>query len=110
MRDGTAAARLPGHVPTPVKKARSRQLHRIAAAMKQAHVARFVGQTRDVLFEGDGHTGYTDNYLRVRVDRSLPNCVAATRLVATDGDSLVGEVVEASPVERTSVRRLPVVA
>ncbi len=108
VREGTTAARMPGHLPTAVKKARSRELHAIAARMKRAHLERFVGDTRDVLFEGDGAGGYTDNYLRVTVDAALGHCIAATRIVgvSTDGDELVGQVDDAPA--HTPVRRLRV--
>ncbi|WP_428265816.1 tRNA (N(6)-L-threonylcarbamoyladenosine(37)-C(2))-methylthiotransferase MtaB [Haliangium sp.] len=53
-REGTTAARLDGQVPGPVKRERSRQMHALAADMKRAHLARFAGQTREVLWEGEG--------------------------------------------------------
>lgn len=72
-RPGTPAARMRGHVPADVKKARTARL--IAHADQQAarFAAQFVGQTRPVLWENvagatqDGfvNVGYTDNYLRV---------------------------------------------
>ena len=102
-REGTKAARLRDHVSPDIKKARSRELHAIAAQMKERHLNAFVGQTRDVLFEGqsdvDDHgyrtyTGYTDNYLRVRVrvpkEEQLTNVIASVRLDASTGESFTG--------------------
>jgi len=92
-REGTRAARMPGHLPTPVKKARSREMHVIADRMKAEHLERFVGQTRPVLWEGDA--GYSDNYLRVtteqRLSVALDNVIAPTQLarISDDGDSFV---------------------
>lgn len=67
-RAGTTAARMRGEVPGEVKRARSRALHRVAAAAKRAHMSQFLGSERHVLWETahDGKmTGYTDNYIRV---------------------------------------------
>ncbi|MBT8495722.1 MAG: tRNA (N(6)-L-threonylcarbamoyladenosine(37)-C(2))-methylthiotransferase MtaB [Deltaproteobacteria bacterium] len=109
-REGTTAARMPGHLPNDVKRARSHQMHELARAMRSEHLARFAGTTREVLWEGEGeltpsgtraHFGYTDNYLRVRTEipvelASIENRVTETRLeVPPEGDSrhLVGEIV-----------------
>ncbi len=92
-RQGTKAATLSGQLPGPLKRERSRQLHRVAAAMKQEHLARFVGDSRPVLWEGKGEaqthgqrrwSGYTDNYLRIETlapeDLDLENRVVETRV------------------------------
>jgi threonylcarbamoyladenosine tRNA methylthiotransferase MtaB len=115
-REGTRAARLPEQVPAPVKRARSRALHELAASMKQAHLARFVGQTRAVLWEGEGEpiapavpgapaggepawqrfTGYTDNYLRVEAavpaGVALENRITPARLCGVHGELLRTEI------------------
>ena len=107
-RQGTAAARLPGHVPGDVKRARSREMHTIAARMKAEHLARFLGDTRPVLWEGSGESqpdgsvrwsGYTDNYLRVETfvapGVDLENRIMAVRLAGVMGDPAdryIGEV------------------
>lgn len=73
-REGTKAARLPGRVPGPVIRERSRQMHRLAARMKQERMREFLGSERQVLWEGGSpdesgqvrYQGYTDNYLRVQ--------------------------------------------
>jgi threonylcarbamoyladenosine tRNA methylthiotransferase MtaB len=114
-REGTAAARMPGQVDSSVKRRRSRELHKIAAAQKAAHLRRFAGSSRAVLWEGSG--GYTDNYLRVEspAPASVDNVVAQTRLVAVaaDGTHLIAEPPRLDrPVSapRSPVRRLPVLA
>ncbi|WP_374685862.1 MiaB/RimO family radical SAM methylthiotransferase, partial [Promineifilum sp.] len=72
-RPGTAAARLPGQVPGPVKKERARQLIALGERLGAAFHARYDGATRPVLWEqavgaepeGLRWVGYTDNYIRV---------------------------------------------
>ncbi len=81
-RPGTAAARLPNHVPDDVKKARVTR--------------RFVGQTMPVLWEAisgataDGfiNSGYTGNYLRVRhiAPEVLTNRITDIQLIHYDMD------------------------
>lgn len=129
-RDATRAARLPGQLPGPVKRERSRQLHRSAIAMKRAHLTRFVGQTRPVLWEGRGEpdaegtrtwSGYTDNYLRVQAavpaGVDVENQILPTRLdqVEKTGSGLdvrlqgsmadIAAVRQAAPSSRSSSRR-----
>ncbi|HTM21439.1 MAG TPA: tRNA (N(6)-L-threonylcarbamoyladenosine(37)-C(2))-methylthiotransferase MtaB [Kofleriaceae bacterium] len=104
-RQGTRAARMPGAVTDEVKRARSRQVHELAARMKAAHLAGFVGATRRVLWEGAGEpqpdgslcwSGYTDNYLRVQTrvpaGSDLDNRIVPARLTGIDGDGLIGEL------------------
>ncbi len=104
-REGTPATRLPNHVPSAVKKARSRAMHALMRRLKAHHLARYVGDVRpvlweDVVAEGQGDTrtwsGLTDNYLRVyavvpaHID--LRNAITPTRLVrVVDGARLLGE-------------------
>jgi threonylcarbamoyladenosine tRNA methylthiotransferase MtaB len=119
-REGTRAARLPDPVPAPVQRARSRAMHELAASMKQAHLERFVGHSRAVLWEGEGEpiaageavaaaapasggapawqrfTGYTDNYLRVETavpaGVALENRVTPARLCGVHGELLRAEL------------------
>ena len=110
-RAGTAAARMPHQVPGDVKRARSHQLHAIAAQMKAQTLARYVGAVQPVLWEGPGQTlpsgelrwsGYTGNYLRVEVitpaDSDLENRIETVRLTSLAGDPpdrLTGEIAKA---------------
>ena len=102
-REGTKAAGLKGHVPPDIKKARSKEVHRLASAMKERHLLAFLGQIRPVLFEGRSnteqgdavvYTGYTDNYLRVSVrdtqGAELTNTIRPVRLNRIDGDRYEG--------------------
>jgi threonylcarbamoyladenosine tRNA methylthiotransferase MtaB len=124
-REGTAAARQTGQVATEVKRERAQVLHELAARMKSAHLERFVGQTREVLWEApvvaassltnaasrddrdvsgdDGiatWSGYTDNYLRVETTtdagRDLGNRIVSSRLNARKDDRLLARPVGAA--------------
>lgn len=80
-RHGTAAAKMENQIPSAIKRERSRQLHRVSSESRQRCLKRFLGQTRVVLWEGEGkdigsarkeYSGLTDNYLRsvIEVDQS----------------------------------------
>ena len=91
-RPGTAAARMPGQVPHPLRKARSQQLHALFAQAEAHYQAQFTGQQLEVLWESaqlDGHGGWqlsglTDNYLRVSAHsaENLWNQLSLVRLDA----------------------------
>ena len=102
-REGTAATRLPGHLPTAVKKARSRAMHQVMQESKMAHLDRLVGQVRSVLWEEAREedpaqgtrtwSGLTDNYIRVHArvpaDVDLHNAIVPTRLIAADEEGFM---------------------
>jgi threonylcarbamoyladenosine tRNA methylthiotransferase MtaB len=74
-RQGTAAARMRGHIKEEVKKARSQRLLDLNEAHSRLFRQRFLGQTVDVLIEQYKHgewEGLTDNYLRVEL-HDLPD-------------------------------------
>ncbi|MEM9488725.1 MAG: radical SAM protein, partial [Myxococcota bacterium] len=106
-RQGTKAAGLSGQVPGPRKRERSRELHHLAATMKRDHLHRFVGDTRAVLWEGQGEPtadgqrrwfGYTDNYLRV--ETSVPaGCDLENRITPARLDRLVTSANSAGPLD-----------
>ena len=72
-RQGTKAANLPGQLTGDIKKARSRQLHLLAAELKTESMKKLIGSTQNVLWENSKETadnqhhvfGYTPNYFRV---------------------------------------------
>ncbi|MBK1618167.1 tRNA (N(6)-L-threonylcarbamoyladenosine(37)-C(2))-methylthiotransferase MtaB [Lamprobacter modestohalophilus] len=75
-RQGTRAAEMSDQVPTPVKRARSRELHTLAQRLKRAWLQRQVGSVQEVLIEGfvsgqqddaSLQLGYTPGYLLARV-------------------------------------------
>jgi threonylcarbamoyladenosine tRNA methylthiotransferase MtaB len=93
-RPGTAAARMRGHLPESVRKARSAALIAYSEAQEQRHHLRFIGRTMEVLWENvagsteDGfiNVGYTRNYLRVMSvhPRPLTNLCTPARLTGYD--------------------------
>jgi threonylcarbamoyladenosine tRNA methylthiotransferase MtaB len=102
QRTGTAAARLPGQHTGEVKRARSQQLHTIAARLKQETLARHVDSVQPVLWEGPGQpqhsglvrwSGYTENYLRVLLDApaglDLENRILPVRIIDHTPEHLV---------------------
>ncbi|MGE5594761.1 MAG: MiaB/RimO family radical SAM methylthiotransferase [Hyphomicrobiales bacterium] len=71
-RSRTAAARMPGEVPVPVRQERMRRLLALGDELSRRFRQRFAGTVRPVLWEGertiDGRQlwhGYTDNYIPV---------------------------------------------
>ncbi len=99
-RPGTAAVRLPDRVPVTIRRARARQLRALGDTLAAAYRARFVGQILPVLWEPRNRAGewvgLTDTYLEVRMrdDRPLYNTITLTRMVAVEGNVLVGAVVD----------------
>jgi len=92
-REGTKAATLQNPVPPEIKKQRSEELHRLAEKMKQAFYQQNIGQTFNVLWEGQREElengnirilGYTPNYLRVareiNENETLENQITAFQL------------------------------
>lgn len=73
-RQGTAAARMPGQVPLPVRKDRNRQMRAVLAESARHYQQSFMGRTLPVLWESAARlgpqgwemSGLTGNYLRVR--------------------------------------------
>ena len=103
-RAGTKAAGMSGQLPREVKRARSQQLHGLAARSRRLVLERAVGQEYAVLVEGrDGDAdrwgGYTPNFLRVEVADDgageLENRILRVRAVgiSDDGGSLMVESV-----------------
>lgn len=94
-RTGTAAARMRGHVPSEVKKARVARLIAHSEVQAEKFARRYVGQTRPVLWENVGgatadgfiNVGYTDNYLRVGCIHPHPLTGFITPAVMGDYDS-----------------------
>jgi threonylcarbamoyladenosine tRNA methylthiotransferase MtaB len=101
-RSGTPAARMRGHVPEDVKRARSKQMLAHAEAQEQRYAERFAGQTLEVAWEQiagvtDGgfiNVGYTDNYIRMRCvhPRVLTHLLLPARLETFDpiGRQMIG--------------------
>ncbi|MFC1907048.1 tRNA (N(6)-L-threonylcarbamoyladenosine(37)-C(2))-methylthiotransferase MtaB [Chloroflexota bacterium] len=96
-RPGTLAAQMPQMVTARVKKERSRRMLALAKESGQSFPRRFLGQTREVLWEKQTAgvwSGLTDNYIRVytRNGEDLTNQIVATRLAEVSGDGVWGEI------------------
>lgn len=88
-RKGTRAANMTGQITEQVKKERSRQMIELGERHAKEYMQRFVGETKEVLFEEQQEihgelwwTGYTMEYLRVALksDRNLTNTLCDVRL------------------------------
>jgi threonylcarbamoyladenosine tRNA methylthiotransferase MtaB len=94
-RPGTAAAQMPGKVSETVKKQRGSIMLELAAGSADDFSRRFIGQTREVLWEKEARrssgmfSGLTDNYIRtyVRSSRDIANTISKVRLTGLAGDS-----------------------
>lgn len=109
-REMTPAASFDGVVPVVERRRRTTLLRALSLQKQERFVRRFLGLVRGVLFEtGDSGviSGYTDNYIRVRVDGhpALHGVIRSTRLVSYDGEAVNGELAESLP---TGLVALPV--
>ena len=102
IRPGTSAAHYDEQVDPEVKSERAAELIEVAHGLARNFRSRFLGQSRDVLWErkiGNGAlppmwSGLTDNYIRVRAhsDSDLTNRITPARLVSVDGDWVTGRL------------------
>ena len=98
IRPGTKAAAME-QVPPAVKEERAARAAQVAEELHRAYLNGCVGQVYPVLFEQvkDGlSTGHAPNYMEVLVDteKDLHNRVLPVRITGTEGDALLGEIVE----------------
>jgi threonylcarbamoyladenosine tRNA methylthiotransferase MtaB len=101
-REGTRAARLPGQVDGRIKKARSREMHALAAELKQRELARHPGTRAEVLWEQqinsdlEQWTGYTPHYHKIISMNPEIDAASITEVsidsVSADGSMLVNKV------------------
>ena len=105
-REGTAAAKFAGQLPTEVKKERGQQMRAIVEQTGRQERQRFIGTTRPVLWEGEGQpltdqpgrlwSGLTDNYLRVMAvapdGLDLHNQLQIALLSAVEGEVIFGQL------------------
>ncbi len=102
QRPGTAAAVMPGQIPSAVKKERSHRMIELGQELSLAFHQSYEMQTRPVLWEaaigangGDLRwAGYTDNYIRVQTNdpADLFNRITRTRLSDGRPDGLTGQI------------------
>ena len=101
-RPGTAAARMPGHVDSEVKKMRSAQMLAISDEGGRQFAQRLVGREVTVLWEhvagaseaGFRNTGLTDHYMRVDLDAAevLTNTISRVRVSSVIEHGVRGDV------------------
>jgi threonylcarbamoyladenosine tRNA methylthiotransferase MtaB len=88
LRPGTAAERLPDHVPPAIARERAAELREIAELKRQRYLRARVGGTADVIVvRGDVREGLTEDYLEVRMaGETFPRGSRVTaRLTMTEG-------------------------
>jgi len=94
-RDNTPAAEMDGAVPLKVRKKRSKMLRGLSAKKRRAFYESQLGNTLEVLFEGENKEGYihgfTENYVKVKMpwDPSYVNTLHRVTLSEIDEDGLV---------------------
>jgi len=103
-RPGSAAAKMPGAVPHPLRKERNAQMRAILEESAAAYQARFLGQELLVLWETATHlgpagwtvSGLTDNYLPVSAlaPEKLWNQITKVAITGSNRKGLVGKIVE----------------
>jgi len=85
-RAGTKAARLPDQLDGAIKKARSREMHALAAELKQRELARHIGSEVEVLWEqqinpdSSQWIGYTPHYHKIITSDSNIHASSITRV------------------------------
>ena len=97
-RKGTAADRLPDHVPEEIKHIRAKKLIEIGNKLEREYVSSMIGTVQSVLFEqsaGDPACGmaegYTGQYIRVRA-KAQPGEIRNVKLLSAEGTLALGEV------------------
>ena len=106
-RRGTAAALLPGHVPTSTKRTRGRRMRELGAHKKRKFCLNFCGQTTRVLVEEKednktgSHRGFSRNYLPVlvRAGKQYVNREIDVKIDGLDNGWLTGVITKTNLVE-----------
>lgn len=103
-RSKTPASRMKNQISAAIKKERSAKLLALSEQMTQTFAAKLKGTRQAVLWEqisgaspqGYIHSGYTDNYMRVKTahPRSLTNLITSTQLGHYTNGAIHGTVTE----------------
>lgn len=93
-RPGTAALQIPYIVSQTEKQSRAARMIALSEEKENEFAQRFIGTTRPVLVEhGTGRnttlTGYTDNYLRVRLPDAKPDIAGTIVNVSLNKDNII---------------------
>ena len=101
-RSGTPAADMENQISGEVKRRRADQMNRAMSACREKFLQSQVGNVFPVLFERekeDGiHHGYTPNYTKVKIltkysDKSLRNQIFYVKIIRSEKDCCIGEIV-----------------
>ena len=100
IRPGTPAAKM-AQVPKAVKEERARRAIALGRELHGEYLAACIGKSYPVLFEqpsGNHFSGHAPNYMEVLVDtrEDLHNRILPVRITGTEGDALLGVIVEGS--------------
>ena len=93
-RAGTKAARLPGQIDGAIKRARSREMHALAAELKQRELGQHLGNRAEVLWEQQINShlgqwiGYTPHYHKIT---SMDSQIGASDISEVSIDSISGD-------------------
>ena len=89
-RPGTAATRLPGHVPLAATQARSHELRHLGQRKGREYRAARAGSVADliVISGGTDREAMTEDFLTVRVPASRPRGARFSATIELDGDAL----------------------
>jgi threonylcarbamoyladenosine tRNA methylthiotransferase MtaB len=100
-RDGTPAARLPGHLTNAQKAYRARALIELGRNLEQRYIKRMIGGIKPVLFERSSNgeaEGYTPEYVRVHAradgNEAPLGAAAETRLMEITERGVRGVIIE----------------
>ena len=100
-RKGTPAFHMKGQVPPQIKQKRSEILRELSTRKRFTFHQRFLGQTRNVLWESKAPktnvSGYTDNFIRVVLDQTyktdLRNQLIPVKLNGIKGQTMLGKFI-----------------
>lgn len=91
LRSGTKAETL-RQVNETIKKNRTKEILNLSDELESKYYKKFIGCVMDVLVE-DGTSGFTDNYIKVHLDRECPhNTIVSVKITSVDGLNVKGEV------------------
>ena len=97
IRPGTPASQM-RQVPKAVKEERAHRAAEAAAELHRKYLADCVGAVYPVLFEqprDGGYVGHAPNYMEVLAEGTdLHNQIRNVKITGTDGESLLGEILE----------------
>ncbi len=94
VRKGTKAETMPNQVSEVVKKERVKRLIALSSELEKEYMDKFIGKTLDVLVEkceDNKSIGYSDNYLRVIIDREYDvNTIQKVKIIKRIDTNLEG--------------------